>query len=146
MTESEFEGEIAALGGLTRSALARRWQTLFRTEPPKAIRRSLLALALAYEMQRRRYGGLGAKPLRRMRALAGGRVDVEGAARLSPSLRPGARLVREWNGSVHTVEVQEHGFDWDGKSYRSLSGVARAITGARWSGPRFFGLNPAEIP
>lgn len=59
---------------------------------------------------------------------------------LRKSLEPGTRLVREWNGSTHVVEVTERGFVWNGQAYRSLSAVARAITGARWSGPRFFGL------
>jgi hypothetical protein len=57
------------------------------------------------------------------------------------SLRPGARLVREWNGHAHTVDMTENGYQWDGKAYRSLSAVARAITGVRWSGPRFFGVS-----
>ena len=58
----------------------------------------------------------------------------------SPHLRPGTRLVREWNGRTHVVDVSEDGFAFDGKTYRSLSAIAKRITGAHWSGPRFFGL------
>ncbi len=146
MTESEFEREIARVGDLPRSVLTERGQTVFRTEPPKAFSRQLLALALAYELQRRRYGGLRAKSLRQLRTLTGGCGSEGERCTSAPELKPGTRLVREWNGSVHEVEVQEHGYVCDGKSYRSLSDVARAITGARWSGPRFFGLDRSEAP
>jgi len=66
------------------------------------------------------------------------------ASRATRTLKPGARLIREWNGSSHIVEVVEDGFLWNGKRYRSLSAIARAITGTRWSGPRFFGLDPED--
>jgi hypothetical protein len=70
----------------------------------------------------------------------GGPEGDKGSRKASPKLQPGARLVREWNGVSHVVEVIENGFVWNGCRHRSLSAIARAITGARWSGPRFFGL------
>jgi hypothetical protein len=92
---------------------------------------------IAYKIQERAYGGRNAVLKRRLRGLAAGN-DVVGSA--ETLLRPGARLIREWRGTTHSVTVLEDGFDYDGKRYRSLSRIAKAITGAHWSGPRFFGL------
>jgi hypothetical protein len=101
----------------------------------------VLIRAIAHRIQELRYGGLS-KVIRRKLALvaeardSGAETAKEGAQRI----RAGTRLVREWNGRAHTVMVEEDGFSYAGQSYRSLSAIAREITGARWSGPRFFGL------
>ena len=88
------------------------------------------------------YGGLGAATKRRLADLAKTmEQDGDLARRRVARLKPGARLVREWRGQSHTVIVLEDGFEWRGKRWRSLSVIAREITGAHWSGPRFFGLN-----
>lgn len=103
--------------------------------------RPLLVRAVAYEMQAKVYGGLKAATERRLSLIAHGKEDSDrGNCNTAAKLRPGARLVREWNGTTHTVEVVEGGYLWSGNRYRSLSAIARAITGAHWSGPRFFGL------
>ncbi len=147
MTNAELEREIDALADLLRSELVERWRTHYRTDPPKGISRSLLIRAVAYEIQAKRYGGLKPATDRRLRAIANGTVNGDHASRkASPALQPGARLVREWNGVSHVVEVIEGGFIWNGDRHRSLSAIARAITGARWSGPRFFGLTPDDAP
>ena len=94
-------------------------------------------------MQVDTFGALDANTNRYLRDVAKGTpnaVRPGSSVRPSPSLRPGMRLMREWNGRTQVVDVRENGLLWNGKSYSSLSAIAREITGARWSGPRFFGL------
>jgi hypothetical protein len=145
LTDAEFDQEIAGLVDEARDELVERWRAAYRDAPPKGISKSLLVRAVAYEMQARRYGRLSGRLGQRLRRIAGAGATSGAAVSDKPdrttSLRPGARLVREWNGRAHTVDVTENGYQWDGKDYRSLSAVARAITGARWSGPRFFGVS-----
>ncbi|MPY72919.1 MAG: DUF2924 domain-containing protein [Alphaproteobacteria bacterium] len=136
---------VAELEDLPRASLADRWRSIFRGEPPKGVGRGLLIGAIAYAMQARQEGRASARVSRRLERLSTAQSSPGGArANASPKLRPGARLIREWNGSTHTVEVAEDGYLWNGARYRSLSAIARAITGARWSGPRFFGLTQAD--
>ncbi len=104
--------------------------------------RDLLMLGVAWKVQERAYGGLGAATKRRLADLAktverNGDVTRNRVARL----KPGARFVREWRGETHSVVVLEEAFEWNGTQWRSLSAIAREITGVHWSGPRFFGLN-----
>lgn len=143
MTTATLEREISTLAGLPRTELVARWQSCYRTAPPKGISRALLVRAIAYEMQVKAIRGLKPAAKRRLQAPGDTPRTVEPASR--PALQPGARLIREWNGSTHRVEVVDSGFVWNGKQYRSLSAIARAITGARWSGPRFFGLRQEAI-
>ncbi len=141
MTSARLDREIDALAELTRAELVARWRTHYRTDPPKGISQSLLVRAIAYEMQAKRYGGLKPATDRRLRMIANGTFNGDhGGRKTAPRLEPRTRLVREWNGVSHVVEVIEGGFVWNGDRHRSLSSIARAITGARWSGPRFFGL------
>ena len=102
---------------------------------PKGLSKPFLRRFLAFELQARRNGGLPKGFAAKLRAAA-----VSERRPKSPTLRPGGRLLREWNGKTHLVEVTDDGFVWNGQCYRSLSAIAREITGARWSGPRFFGL------
>ena len=147
MTIARLEREIDALADLTRMELVERWRTHYRVDPPKGISRSLLTRAIAYEMQAKRYGRLKPALDRRLRMIANGTADGDhGNRNASPTLHPGTRLIRELNGISHVVEVLENGFIWNGDRHRSLSAVARAITGARWSGPRFFGLTSGDAP
>lgn len=141
-----LEQEIAGLGNLARQDLLERWLALYRLPPPKGISRALLIRALAYQLQVKQWGGLESGSARRLRNEPGGSSPASQTAPQPsrPRLQPGARLLREWNGRTHEVEVVEKGFLWRGKPYRSLSAVARAITGARWSGPRFFGLQGSD--
>jgi hypothetical protein len=125
------------------SALRAAWAGLFGRPAPKSISRRLLEHAAAYALQAKVHGNL--KPAVRRKLLQAAqpqRDSTHGAPRRKQRevLSVGSRLVREWQGRSHTVEVAEGGFLYAGKRYRSLSQVARAITGARWSGPRFFGL------
>lgn len=96
---------------------------------------------ISYRLQERAFGRLSKATLRRLQLYQSDRLIVERRRhRDASSLKPGTRLVREWHGVTHTVVVLEEGVEWCGKRYRSLSIVAREITGAHWSGPRFFGL------
>ena len=131
---------LEALSDLSPDELRKEWRRLYRSQPPR-LSRDLLVRAVAYRIQELRYGGLSKATSRKLAALvqarrSDGEVAPEGALRI----RAGVRLVREWNGRTHSVTVEEEGFTYAGRSYRSLSAIARQITGARWSGPRFFGL------
>ena len=116
------------------------WRQLYRSDPPR-ISRHLVMRGIAYRLQELEHGGLSKATRRKLKTLTK-RFRTTGRVAPDPSLalKPGARLVREWHGRTHTVTVTEDGFDYAGTSYSSLTKVALAITGARWSGPRFFGL------
>jgi hypothetical protein len=127
--------DLQGLARLSRHSLVERWTALYGTTPPPRTSRSLLIRAVAYRMQERAFGGL--KPAIR-RALAG-----EGSDRVvnrTRELRPGTVLLREWQGATHQVTILEDGVLFRAKRHRSLSAVARLITGQVWSGPLFFGL------
>jgi hypothetical protein len=131
---------LVALADLTPDELRKEWRRLYRSQPPP-LSRDLLLRAIAYRIQELRYGGLSKATSRKLAALVQARRsdDAIGPAD-APRMRAGARLVREWNGRTHMVTVEEEGFTYAGRNYRSLSAIACDITGARWSGPRFFGL------
>lgn len=137
---------LATLAELTTEALRTEWRQLYRVPPPPRVRRDLLLLGVAWKRQERAFGGLSAAKKRKLAALADGRDELRDVHRSrSVQIKPGARLIREWRGQAHSVFVREDGFEWQGRSWRSLSEIAREITGVRWSGPRFFGLKaPAE--
>jgi hypothetical protein len=128
--------ELATLGEMDRSALLQRWRMAFGRDAPPRLSRALMQKAIAYELQVEAFGGL---PSRTRRALRAG-AKADGRSTLTNLPGRGTRLIREWHGTVHDVEVLEDGYLWRGVRHRSLSAIARAITGTRWSGPRFFGL------
>ena len=133
---------LAALKTTPTPVLKQQWRDLFDSEPPPFNRR-FLESRLAYRIQELAYGGLKPETVRRLEKL-GEELDVGDAAkrRLRTGLMPvtGTRLLREWQGVEHVVTVTSDGFDWQGRPYRSLSAIARAITGTRWNGWVFFGL------
>jgi len=135
--------ELRGLARLGRQGLAERWLALYGTAPPPRTSRSLMVRAVAYKMQEKVLGGLKPQTRRVLARLTEdaslGRSSNPPAA---PKLSPGTRLVREWQGVTHQVLVLEDGVLFRRQHFRSLSEVARLITGSRWSGPRFFGLNP----
>ena len=136
--------EIAALAGMTTAELRMAWARLHRSEPPPRLSRDLMIRAIAYRLQEHAHGGLSPATRRRLRALTAA-IEVKGPGVFDPGvlLKPGAKLVREWSGRVHSVTVLTDGFDYEGRHHRSLTGIARLITGAHWSGPRFFGIGKA---
>jgi hypothetical protein len=140
-SSSELEWEIDALAGLPREDLLERWEEIFKKPPPKGLSLRLLRYAIGYELQAKHYGGLSARAKKQLRCDSKNERRLPcGKASKAKRLCPGTRLIREWNGKTHVVEVIERGFLWNGDPYQSLSAIARAITGARWSGPRFFDL------
>jgi hypothetical protein len=132
----DVERALAALAELDRTALLERWRTAFGRDAPPRLSRALMEKAIAYDVQVKAFGGLSARTRRTLKAAA----KADGRSALSKLPSCGARLVREWNGALHEVEVLEDGYLWRGARHRSLSAIARAITGTKWSGPRFFGL------
>lgn len=137
-------GELASLPTLDRSALAEKWRTLYVTEPPFGVRNNFLMHAIAYRMQEQALGGLKTASSRFLEKASD---DNASRQRILPiiSVKPGTRLLREWHGVTFEVIIMEDGVQCNGKHYRSLSEAARAITGARWSGPLFFGLKKQEV-
>jgi hypothetical protein len=139
-----IEDEINRLRSLALDELRGEWRRLFASEPPQ-ISRDLLVLGLAYRLQEIDQGGLGKATRRKLKTIA---KNLRKTGRVGPTpslaLKPGARLVREWRGRAHTVTVTEDGFAYAGTSYSSLTKIAKKITGAHWSGPRFFGLLSAD--
>jgi hypothetical protein len=133
--------QIGALKSMDAKALKARWRELFDAEAPPYNRR-FLESRLAYRIQELAFGGLKPETVERLAALAaqvGGKANRR--ARVAQE-RPitGTRLLREWKGIEHSVTVRDDGFEYQGRPYRSLSAIARQITGTRWNGLVFFGL------
>lgn len=140
--DASVVAQLAALKQMTVVELKAKWESLFGTPAPNNSR-SNLELRLGYRIQELTLGGLSRETRRMLDLLAD---EVEGESRhrsiIADSRNPvvGTRLVREWNEVEHTVTVMKDGFDWQGRRFKSLSAVARAITGTQWNGYRFFGL------
>ena len=138
---AELDGEIAGLVDRSTTELRQVWRTLHHTGPPLGLSRDLIIRGLADKLQQTAPGGRSRAVQRRLQTLAG---ELEkGARSFDPGmvLKIGARLVRQWRGHTHTVLVREDGFEYEGQRYRSLTVIAAQITGAHWSGPRFFGVS-----
>jgi hypothetical protein len=131
---------LDSLRDLTRAELKERWRALYDAPPPANISRNLLLRAIAYRLQEEAYGGLSTRTRKQLARVA---QDVAAGRRVATpprKIKPGTRLLREWHGIVHEVIILESSVLYRDKNWPSLSAVAREITGARWSGPRFFGL------
>lgn len=137
---AELDHQIAQLVARSTHELRLAWRQLHRTAPPQGLSRDVLIRALANQLQERTHGGASRALGRRLRKLTG-EFEKDGAS-FDPAVVPkiGTTLAREWRGRTHVVLVREDGFEYDGQPYRSLSVIAARITGAHWSGPRFFGL------
>jgi hypothetical protein len=142
MTTDPIPARLAALKTMPTPELKQQWRELFDSEPPPFNRR-FLESRLAYRIQELAYGGLKPETIRHLEKLGeqldGGNITTR---RIRADLKPiaGTRLIREWQGVEHVVTVTADGYDWQGRPYRSLSAIARAITGTRWNGWIFFGL------
>lgn len=132
--------QLASLAKMNPKALRDEWSRVHRGVPPPAFGPDLLARALAYSLQQKGTAGLPSKIAREIRRGVIELAATSVAPDRPPPLRSGTRLSREWHGRTHHVHVVDGGFDYRDERYRSLTAVARKITGARWSGPRFFGL------
>lgn len=153
MTTDTIPARLAALKTTPTPELKRQWRELFDSEPPPFNRKYLIS-RLGYRIQELAHGGLKTETIRRLERLG---EDLDGGDRKKSRVRAdampiaGTRLIREWQGVEHVVTVTTDGFEWQGRPYRSLSAIARAITGTRWNGWVFFGLRrggrrPAEAP
>jgi hypothetical protein len=132
---------LTELDSLDIDDLRRRWAMLYSTVPGNRISRDMLIRGVAYRLQEQTHGARSKALLRRLRGLAKDLSDRGGVIPTqTPSFKPGTKLIREWQGQVHEVVILDRGYLWAGKHYRSLTQIARLITGTRWSGPRFFGL------
>jgi Protein of unknown function (DUF2924) len=132
--------ELARLSAATIFELRGEWRRLHRAPPPMRLSRDLLMRGITYKLQERLLGGLSKSLLRKLEDLNHASETNSAHKRPPISLKAGTRLIREWRGVTHTVLVQAQGFEWNGRRYRSLTIIAHEITGAHWSGPRFFGL------
>ena len=132
---------FARLLELDLAELRQQWRALYKTEASPHLSRELLVRAIAYRMQELALGGLRPERQRQLRQFAQ-QLKESGATRIRPrpELQPGTRLLREWQGRTYEVLVLDDSFSWQSAHYRSLSAVARTITGTAWSGPLFFGL------
>lgn len=145
ISSEEVARQLRAIPSLPRDALVQAWTKTHGSPPPKGISRRLLERSAAHHLQLTAIGGMPRDLTRRLAGLAGKHDGGperrgRGATKSRTPLFPGARLLREWNGRTYTVEVTEAGLHWNGKVWPSLTAIANAITGTRWSGPRFFGL------
>jgi hypothetical protein len=133
--------QLAALKTAPMAELKQKWRDLFDREPP-AYNRRFLESRLAYRIQELAYGGLSAETVERLDALADELDDKTSRRRALLTSRPiaGTRLIREWHGIEHSVTVRHEDFEYQGRPYKSLSAIARQITGTRWNGFVFFGL------
>ncbi len=136
MENVPHDNALTHLAGMPRGQLVDYWRELLKCEPPRYASPKFLALAIAYAIQERATCGLPAKVRRQLGAIASGKT----ARPARVSLKPGTVLIRNWHGTTHRVEVTSVGFAWNGATHRSLSVIARTITGTRWNGRRFFGL------
>ena len=143
-----LEDEIASLPALSKAELLTRWRERLKQPPPSHLNKPILVPLLAYKLQEQAYGGLKPTYKRRLRELAESfeRNPNRGTKTVSssPRIKPGTRLIRRWDGQTHQVTVADDGFEYKGERYKSLSVIARLITGTRWSGPLFFGLKQSQ--
>lgn len=140
----EIAAEIARLNALDLAGIRQRWHALFGNGPPKSLRRAFLVKACAYQIKVNAFGGLKPATKRRLKEIAeavrSANVD---AVLAGPRIKPGTQLLRLWQGTTHTVIVIDEGYLWNGERHRSLSAIAKAITGTNWNGYAFFGLKRA---
>lgn len=130
---SEVATALTELAQMDRPTLGQRWEDAFGVPAPRGCQATLLRQALAWHLQVQALGKAGARQSRKA-------VQSLSRARGSTILSPGTRLMREWQGQTHHVTVAVDGFEYAGKTWRSLSAIARSITGTAWSGPVFFGV------
>ena len=137
---AKVDSQIAELVDRSTHELRLAWRQLHQVVAPQGLSRDLLIRALAHQLQEQSCGGSGRALRRRLQTLTGEREKRGASSDLGAALKTGTTLVRQWRGHTHAVLVRDGVFEYDGQPYRSLSVIAKRITGAHWSGPRFFGL------
>ena len=143
--DNDVAAHITKLACLSVGDLRAEWTRVFGSSSPKNAQREYLLRAITYRLQCDQFGGLSLTVTRGLRKLCGGKAEAPKVA-VTPTrtLKPGARILREWKGAVHEVEVVDDGYRYRQETYKSLSVIARRITGTRWSGPVFFGLKKGQ--
>ncbi len=137
--------EIDALEHLSLDEIRCAWREKLKTAPPPLRARGVLLRLLTWNLQAERYGGLGPETQRRLKRLAREYASAPDRKLRTPiKLHVGSTLVREWKGVSHSVDVVDGGYVWNGKTHKTLSMIARAITKTNWSGPRFFGVEDVD--
>ena len=129
---ARLEEQLAALGAMPRGRLKQEWERVYK-EPAPNLSADLLRLGISYRLQEKSHGRLSRASRFQLQQPQEGRGG-------QPAIKPGTRFVRSWNGRTVSVEAQKSGFVFEDRVYPSLSAIAREVTGAHWSGPRFFGL------
>jgi hypothetical protein len=142
---SEISAKLAELPYLPKIRLLAMWQGLYAKPAPPRIRRELMIPILAYRIQEKALGGLKKETFARLHKLAQELELRPSRSYVANRIKPGTRLLRQWRGATHEVTVNPDGYLYRGKSYPSLSIIARQITGTPWSGPRFFGLKTQPL-
>jgi hypothetical protein len=139
---AEIARQVAQLRSLSRQRLLDLWQELYGVAPPSGIRREVMIPFLAYRIQENVDGGLSAAARAQIKSVARSLEYARNSPNRStrPIIKTGTRVLRHWGREMHEVSVTETGYEYRGHGYRSLSEIARLITGTRWSGPAFFGL------
>lgn len=138
MAVDRLQRELAEITIASRHQLIERWRRLMKREPPRYASVEFLRFVAAYAVQERALGGLSPAAKRQLIAISRGEKPTQATGQIR--IKPGSRLLREWHGTTYEVIVTDRGFVWEGRTYKSLSAVAQAISGAKWNGPRFFGL------
>lgn len=138
---ARLDDKLAALATMSLAQLRGEWLLTFGTAAPRTVGAGMLALGIAHRLQEKMFGGLAPTRARELDKLTE-QLARTGELTNEPTahLKPGTRLVRDWRGTTHQVELLESGYRYRDEQYRSLSEIAHKITGAKWSGPRFFGL------
>jgi len=142
MRQPKIDRQLVQLATMKRQELQSLWQKLFGRQPSSRLHRETLVLILGYRIQEKAYGGLKESLARKLREFAedsstGRKIVVK--SMLRPKI--GTRFIREWKARLHEVTVLENGYEYDNRTYRSLSEIAHLITGTKWSGPAFFGTS-----
>ena len=141
MPNMSITDQMSSLRSLHKEALAGLWRELFEKDPPIRVRKELMLQFVAYRMQEKEFGSLSERSRRRLWQLAKAIEDNSNSSLSGRCpIKPGTRLIRQWQDQVHVVNVEEGSYEYRGARYDSLSEIARLITGTRWSGPLFFGL------
>lgn len=135
MTDDQIRKEVEFLSTASRQELLLRWEQFNGAPAPAGLSTSLLRRGVIYDLQAEHYGGLSSAHRKTL-------LQVAGSKAVSPpaTMKTGARLVREWNGVAHVVDIVDGGFRYKDQTYASLTAIAKEITGTHWSGPRFFGV------
>ena len=132
----EVSAAVAALPGMNKAQLLKLWEKTFPQPPVAGLRKELMVLLLAYRMQEAAHGGLSHGARKKLDALAGKKRKRQGKVDIAPP--HSAKLLRSWHGTAHEVLVTDDGYVYQGELFRSLSAIAKRITGTHWSGPAFF--------